>query len=129
MCLFLEIFLSYRSYSLFYRSDTSVCIFSAGIARGTQAFADNHCDNRDDKKCNHSEKNQKSTSKGPVITINPNSGPPATLVTVTGNGFDPSSPVVISFQGDTRVTVAWTSIGAFEATFNIPSTSSIGDHC
>jgi hypothetical protein len=103
-------------------------IFSAGIARGTQAFADNHCDNRDDKKCNHSEKNQKSSHKDPVIKTNPTSGPPATLVTVTGNGFDPSSPVVISFQGDTRVTVAWTSIGAFEATFNIPSTSSIGDH-
>ena len=103
-------------------------IFSAGIAWGTQAFADNHCDNKDDKKCNHSEKNQKSTHKDPVITINPTSGPPATLVTVTGNGFDPSSPVVISFQGDTRVTVAWTSNGGFDATFNVPSTSSIGDH-
>ena len=66
-------------------------IFSAGIAWGTQAFADNHCDNKDDKKCNHSEKNQKSTHKDPVITTNPTSGPVATLVTVTGNGFDPFS--------------------------------------
>ena len=87
-------------------------ISSAVIVWGTQAFADNHCDKKDDKKCNHSdnhcnknddkkcnpsEKNQKSTSKGPVITINPTSGPSASLVTVTGNGFDPSSPVVISF--------------------------------
>ena len=103
-------------------------IFSAGIAWGTQAFADNHCDKKDDKKCNHSEKNQKSTHKDPVITINPTSGPPATLVTVTGNGFNPQSPLVISFQGDTRVTVAWTSSGGFSTTFNVPSTSSIGDH-
>jgi hypothetical protein len=103
-------------------------IFSAGIAWGTQAFADNHCDKKDNKKCNHSEKNQKSTHKDPVITINPTSGPPATLVTVTGNGFNPLSPLVISFQGDTRVTVAWTSSGGFSTTFNVPSTSSFGDH-
>jgi hypothetical protein len=103
-------------------------IFSAGIAWGTQAFADNHCDKNHDKKCNYSEKNQKSTHKDPVITINPTSGPIASLVTVTGNGFDPSSPVVISFQGDTRVTVTWPYKGAFSTTFNVPSTSSIGDH-
>src|SRR6476620_5449320 len=103
-------------------------ISSAGIVWGTQAFADNHCNKNDDKKCNHSEKNQKSTTKGPVITINPASGPSASLVTVTGNGFDPSSPVVISFQGDTRVTVTWPSNGAFSTTFNVPSTSSNGDH-
>src|SRR6476646_6754355 len=118
-------------------------ISSAGVVWGTQAFADNHCNKNDDKKCNHSdnhcnknddkkcnhsEKNQKSTSKGPVITINPASGPSASLVTVTGNGFDPSSPVVISFQGDTRVTVTWPSNGAFSTTFNVPSTSSNGDH-
>src|SRR6476620_4079094 len=118
-------------------------ISSSGIVWGTQAFADNHCNKNDDKKCNHSdnhcnknddkkcnhsEKNQKSTSKGPVITINPASGPSASLVTVTGNGFDPSSPVVISFQGDTRVTVTWPSNGSFSTTFNVPSTSSNGDH-
>jgi hypothetical protein len=103
-------------------------IFSTGTAWGTQAFADNHCDKTDDKKCNHSEKNQKSTHKDPVITINPTSGPSASLVTVTGNGFDPSSPVVIGFQGDTRVTVAWPSSGGFNTTFNVPSTSSNGDH-
>jgi hypothetical protein len=103
-------------------------ISSAGIVWGTQAFADNHCSKNDDKKCNRSEKNQNSTHKGPVITINPTSGPSASLVTVTGNGFDPSSPVVISFQGDTRVTVTWPSDGAFSTTFNVPSTSSNGDH-
>ena len=77
-------------------------ISSNGIMWGAQVFADNHCDENDDKKCDRSEKNQKSTSKGPVITINPNSGPLATLITVTGNGFDPLSPVVISFKGDTE---------------------------
>jgi len=103
-------------------------ISSAGIALGTQVFADNHCNKNDDKKCNHSEKDHKSTSKGPVITINPTSGPSASLVTVTGNGFDPSSPIVISFQGDNRVTATWPSNGAFNTTFNVPSTSSNGDH-
>ena len=63
-----------------------------------------------------------------MITIDPTSGPSASLVTVTGNGFDPSSPVVISFQGDDRVTVTWPSNGAFNTTFNVPSTSSNGDH-
>jgi hypothetical protein len=103
-------------------------ISSAGMTWGTQAFADNHCDKNDDKKCNHSEKNQKSTPKGPVVTINPSSGPIATLVTITGNGFAPFSTVVISFEGDIRATVTSTSNGGFNATFNVPSTSSIGDH-
>ena len=103
-------------------------IFSAGIACGTQAFADNHCDKKDHKKCKHSEKNQKSTNTDPVITIDPTSGPSASLVAVTGNGFDPSSPVVISFQGDDRVTVTWPSNGAFNTNFNVPSTSSNGDY-
>jgi hypothetical protein len=103
-------------------------VSSNGIAMGTQAFADNHCDKNHDKKCNHSEKNQKSTHKDPVITIDPTSGPSASLVTVTGNGFNPSSPIVISFQGDNRVTATWPSNGAFNTTFNVPSTSSNGDH-
>jgi hypothetical protein len=103
-------------------------ISSAGMTWETQAFADNHCDKNDDKKCNHSEKNQKSTPKGPVVTINPSSGPIATLVTITGNGFAPFSTVVISFEGDNRAIVTSTSNGGFNATFNVPSTSSIGDH-
>jgi hypothetical protein len=110
----------------------SIClvllISSTGMAWGTQVFADNHCNKNDDKKCNHSEKNQKSTDKDPVITINPTSGPIVTLVTITGNGFDPLSSVVISFDGDTRGTMTTTSIGGFSAIFNVPSTSSNGDH-
>ncbi len=88
-------------------------ISSAGMTWGTQAFANNHCDKNDDKNCNHSEKNQKSTPKGPVVTINPSSGPIATLVTITGNGFAPFSTVVISFEGDIRATVTSTSNGGF----------------
>ena len=76
------------------------------------------------------EKNQIRTSGSgnPTISLNPSSGPVATLVTVTGNGFDPFSTVVISFEGDTRDTVTSTSNGGFNATFNVPLTSSIGDH-
>ena len=103
-------------------------ISSAGMVWETQVFADNHCDKNEDKKCNYSEKNQESTSKGAVITIKPNSGPLDILITVTGNGFDPLSPVVISFKGDTRGTVIPNSTGEFGAIFNVPSTSSIGDH-
>jgi hypothetical protein len=103
-------------------------IFSNGIVWGTQVFAANHCDKNDDKKCKHSEKDHKSTSKGPVITINPTSGPDATLVNITGNGFYPFSTVVISFEGDTRAIVRSTSDGGLNTTFNVPSTSSNGDH-
>ena len=103
-------------------------ISSNGIAWGTQVFADNHCDKNHDKKCNHSEKNQKSTHKGLTISLNPTSGPDATLVNVTGNGFDPYSTVVISFEGDTRAIGTSTSEGGLNITFNVPSTSSNGDH-
>ena len=101
-------------------------ISSAGIVWGTQAFADNHCSKNDDKKCNHSEKNQKSTSKGPVITINPTSGPSASLVTVTGNGFDPSSTVAITFNDTDITTVTTTNNGEFFANFTVPLSSSVG---
>lgn len=103
-------------------------ISSNGIAWGTQVFADNHCDKNHDKKCNHSEKNQKSTHKGLTISLNPTSGPDATLVNVMGNGFDPYSNVVISFEGDTRAVGTSTSDGGLNITFNVPSTSSNGDH-
>jgi hypothetical protein len=76
------------------------------------------------------EKNQIRTSGSgnPTISLKPSSGHVATLVTITGNGFDPFSTVVISFEGDTRDTVTSTSNGGFNATFNVPSTASIGDH-
>ena len=52
----------------------------------------------------------------------------ATLVTVTGNGFDPISTVAITFDGSTVATVTSTSNGGFSATFIVPLSSSNGDH-
>ena len=67
------------------------------------------------------------SSSNPTISINPTSGTVGTLVTVTGNGFDPISTVVISFGGSNVSTVTPTSSGGFTATFNVPLSSSIGD--
>ena len=67
-------------------------------------------------------------TSNPTISINPTSGPVLTSVTVTGNGFDPISTVVITFGGSTVSTVTPTSNGGFTATFNVPLSSSIGDH-
>ena len=39
----------------------------------------------------------------PIISLNPTSGPVATLVTVTGSGFAPVSTVAITFDGSTVV--------------------------
>ena len=44
-------------------------------------------------------------TSNPTISINPTSGPVLTSVTVTGNGFDPISTVVITFGGSTVTTV------------------------
>ena len=68
------------------------------------------------------------SSANPTISINPTSGPVLTSVTVTGNGFDPISNVVITFDGSTVAAVTSNSNGGFTATFNVPLSSSIGDH-
>ena len=68
-----------------------------------------------------------SSSSNPTISINPTSGPVGTLVTVTGNGFDPISTVGITFGGSSVTTVNPTSNGVFTATFTVPLSSSIGD--
>ena len=49
-------------------------------------------------------------------------------MTVTGNGFDPISTVVITFGGSSVSTVTPGSSGGFTATFNVPLTSSNGPH-
>ena len=67
------------------------------------------------------------STSNPTISINPTSGTVLTSVTVTGNGFDPISTVVITFGGSTVSTVNPTSNGGFTATFNVPLSSSIGD--
>ena len=67
------------------------------------------------------------SSSNPTISINPTSGTVLTSVTVTGNGFDPISTVVITFGGSNVSTVTPTSNGGFTATFRVPLSSSIGD--
>ena len=67
------------------------------------------------------------STSNPTISINPTSGPVGTLVTVTGNGFDPISTVAITFGGSSVSTVNPTSNGGFTVTFNVPLSSSIGD--
>jgi hypothetical protein len=68
------------------------------------------------------------TTLNPTISLNPTSGPVATLVTVTGSGFAPVSTVVITFDGSTVSTPTSTSDGGFSATFIVPLSSSNGDH-
>jgi Bacterial Ig-like domain len=63
----------------------------------------------------------------PTISLDPTSGTVLTSVTVTGNGFDPISNVVITFGGSTVATVTSTSNGGLSAIFNVPLFSSIGD--
>ena len=67
------------------------------------------------------------STSNPTISINPTSGPVGTLVTVTGNGFDPISTVAITFGGSSVSTVNPTSNGGFTVTFNVPLSSLIGD--
>jgi hypothetical protein len=64
----------------------------------------------------------------PTISLNPTSGTVAALVTVTGNGFDPISNVVITFDSSTVSTVTSTSDGGFSTNFIVPLSSSNGDH-
>ena len=74
----------------------------------------------------------KSASKtftvGPVITLNPTSGPLGTPVDITGTGFSPNSTVTITFGGDTlpESPVTTNSSGGFSLTFVVPGESSSG---
>lgn len=73
------------------------------------------------------------TTPLPVITINPTSGFALTIVTVTGTGFDPSSTVIINFDGypypvaTTPNTVITNNDGEFSATFLVPPSTG-ADH-
>ena len=89
-------------------------------------FLDCFASNGVDDNCEWNFSTSGSTSN-PTISINPTSGTVLTSVTVTGNGFDPISTVVITFGGSTVATVNPTSNGGFTATFNVPLSSSIGD--
>lgn len=63
----------------------------------------------------------------PIIFLDPNSGPVGTSVDIAGAGFDPSSTITIEFDGSIVATVTSTPNGGFNATFNVPLSSSIGD--
>ena len=71
----------------------------------------------DNCECNFSTSG---STVNPTISLNPTSGAVATLVTVTGNGFDPISTVAITFGGSTVAAVTPTSNGGFTATFHVP---------
>jgi hypothetical protein len=69
----------------------------------------------------------------PVISIDPTFGPVGTPVDIAGAGFDPSSTVVVTFNGTavttTPATVSTTSNGFFLANFTVPPSvppSSVG---
>ena len=68
----------------------------------------------------------------PIIFLDPSSGPVGTAVNITGAGFDPGSTITIKFDGNniatTPSTVTSTAAGFFTAAFNVPSSSSNGDH-
>jgi hypothetical protein len=59
----------------------------------------------------------------PKITINPTTGSVGDAITVSGNGFDGSSTVTISFDAVTMTTASTNSSGTLSATFAVPSTS------
>jgi hypothetical protein len=60
----------------------------------------------------------------PKITINPISGAVDDIITISGNGFDGSSTVTITFDGTTVTTATTNSSGTFAATtFVVPETS------
>jgi hypothetical protein len=60
----------------------------------------------------------------PAIELSPSEGPAGTMVTVSGSGFIPLSPITITFDGgnmDTRPdTIGTDALGHFSASFEVP---------
>ena len=58
----------------------------------------------------------------PVLSLEPTSSPPGSLVTVTGSSFSRSSSVVLKY-GDTQVgQITTDTAGSFRTSFRVPST-------
>ena len=104
-----------------------IASISSSIKDENGNFLDCHASSGVDDNCEWNFSTSGITSN-PTISINPNSGPVLTSVTVIGNGFAPISAVFITFGGSSVTTVNPTSNGRFNATFNVPLSSSIGDH-
>jgi hypothetical protein len=64
----------------------------------------------------------------PFVTISPASGESGTQVTVSGSYFSPSSAITVTYDGATVASLTSGSNGAFTATFNVPASSSAGQH-
>jgi hypothetical protein len=64
----------------------------------------------------------------PTITLHPTSGPPGTVVTVTGSGWTPNRLIDIRFgtSGPSTVTLTTASDGTFSTTVTIPSNAALG---
>lgn len=71
-------------------------------------------------------------TSGSSIKLSPTSGPVGTSVDITGTGFAPNSPIVITFDGNpvttTPSTVTADSNGKFTASMTVPFLSSVGSH-
>jgi hypothetical protein len=64
----------------------------------------------------------------PCITLNPNSGPPGTVVTVEGTGFGGSESVNIVFDASNVGSATTDSNGAFSTTISVPLGAVQGSH-
>jgi hypothetical protein len=64
----------------------------------------------------------------PFVTISPTSGEQGTQITVTGSHFSPSSAITITYDGATMKSLTSGSNGAFTTTFDVPASSSAGQH-
>jgi hypothetical protein len=64
----------------------------------------------------------------PFVTVSPTSGESGTQVTVSGSHFSSSSAITVTYDGATVASLTSGSSGAFTATFNVPASSSAGQH-
>ena len=75
----------------------------------------------------------KAQARTPSITLSPNQGPINTIVSVTGTGFAPNSPVSICFvSGNSALLLAYSSAtdsdGNLVAQGNVPSDMAVGTY-
>ncbi len=64
----------------------------------------------------------------PTMTINPNSGPVGTLVSVTGSGFTANGAVLVFMNGEVVASTNANANGEIATSFNVPSTVAPGPY-